>query len=128
MAKLDKVGSKEMKYSLNDEQMDSLVASLLTHNFNISKACDSVGIPREAYYYMLKWSEKFSEKLKWSKSFLGNIITNGLLEGITHSDLTLRHKYLDLLAKSGILANVMGIEGTKSDVTFSFDKSQIKFS
>jgi hypothetical protein len=117
---------KDLKYGITVEQTDELALALIQHNFNISKACEACDIDRKAYYYNLKWNKDFAERLEWGKSFLKHSVENGLLEGLTHADLTLRYKYLDLLAKSGILAKVLGFEEGNSEVVLKFNKEDIE--
>lgn len=113
-------------YLLSNEQIEILIFNLIENNFNISKACDSMGISRKAYYYMLKVSPDFGNKLQWTKEFINNIALNGILEGLSHSDLTLRYKYLDLLAKSGILTQVMGYNDVSTGMLFNIKKNDIE--
>lgn len=116
---------EEKKYLLTDEKQTALIISLIDNNFNISKSCVEVGISRAAYYYTLQWNEDFDKKLKWTKTMINNIVVNGILEGLTHSDLTLRYKYLDLMAKSGILSQAMEYNDTKSNITLNITKDDI---
>jgi hypothetical protein len=117
---------KDFKYGITEAQADELVLALMENNFNISKACEVTGILRKAYYYNLKWSKDFKDRIDWGKSFLKHVVENGVLEGLTHSDLTLRYKYLDLLAKSGILAKVLGFEDETNEVVLKFNKDDIE--
>lgn len=108
---------KGIKYSLTASEKDEFTTVLIANNFNITKACRESGIERAVYYYLLKYDIDFKERLDWSQSFLSNIVKNGLIEGLMHADLTLRYKYLDLLAKSGTLAKLLGLSDGATDLS-----------
>lgn len=119
------VTGKVMKYGLTIKEKEEFVESLISNNFNISKTCTATGVSRMAYYYLLKWDEDFQARLEWSEGFLKNIVSNGIVEGLLHGDLTLRLKYLELLAKAGILAKVLGIKEDTTDFSKIFDGKKI---
>lgn len=112
-----------MKRNSTEEiDLDELFASLFENNFNISKACEQIGVSRQAYYYHLMNNEKFANKVSLGNAVLKNIATNGLLEGLVNEDLKLRIKYIDTLAKAGILSKLLGFEDNIDEVTFKLHK------
>lgn len=94
---------KTKKLAFTKEQKDEFCIALIECKFNINAACTKVGIDRSSYYYALKWDKDFADKISWSENFIGNIVTNGILEGIVTDDLNLRHKYIQLIVQAGLL-------------------------
>jgi hypothetical protein len=105
---------KDKKLAMDDATKDKLILALIENNFSITRACNAVGVDRSAYYWALKWDEDFVKKLTWGENFIGNIVTNGLLEGVLATDLHLRHKYIQLIVQAGLLERFMITSKTKN--------------
>lgn len=118
---------KALKYGMSESDMDNFLLAFIDNGFNITKTCKAVGMSTRAYYYNVEWNEGFRKRLDWNNDILRNIVKNGMIEGLLHPDLTLRMKYLDLLAKSGVLVKLLGFDEENTEVNLKFDKNQIEF-
>lgn len=116
---------KPLKHGLTDKQKDEFIVALMMNNFNISKTCNQMNIERGVYYYVLENDEDFYKKLHKTR-ILSDAVTNGLLEGITHSDLVLRLKYIDVLSKAGLLPKLLNMEDdTTKGTVLTFKKEDL---
>ena len=118
--------AKKLRYNLTVKEKDEFVMCLLGNNFNVARTCAELGRNRAEYYYLIKHDKDFKDRLDHGHFILKSTVLNGLLEGLEHADLTLRYKYLDLLAKSGILVKVLGFDNDNKEVKLVFDKNNIK--
>lgn len=106
---------------LKDESIEienNLLMALVANGFNVTKACLDAGISRQAYYYKMQ-NEEFANKVKQLSSSLPSYI----LEGLTHPDLNIRHKFLSLIPQSTI-NRLLGFETAN---TFESFKGTITF-
>ncbi len=116
---------KKVQYKITDAQQTELFNELIDNGFNISKACATLGIARNSYYYCIANDAAFKEKMDFSKSTLGSIMLTGSLEGLASNDLNVRLKYLELFAKSGSFTKLLGVESQDSKVNVVFNKDSI---
>lgn len=105
----------DAKMYISPENISLLIEELLDNNFNVSKACEKIGIKRSVYYYNLRFDTDFSKALNFTRDILSNIVSNGLMEGLSSNDLIVKHKYLELLTKSNVLSRLLGIEIVEED-------------
>jgi hypothetical protein len=109
----------DAKMYISPENISKLIEELLDNNFNVSKACETIGIKRSVYYYNLRFDTDFSKALNFTRDILSNIVSNSLMEGLSSNDLIVKHKYLELLAKGNVLSKLLGIEIVEEGVSNS---------
>ena len=107
--KINGGADRNFKGVFTKEKQVEFCAALIESGYRVSVACEKIGISRQTYYYNLNWDMKFKEMVFLTKSFTKNVIRDSILEGLLHSDLTLRYKYLSTLPSS-IIATALDME------------------
>lgn len=102
-----------------ETKADRIVAALFESDFNVAKACKVAEISRAGYYVYLKNNTEFQEKLEAAKKFYNAVIGSAMMEGIMHSNMELRQKYLSLVPAS-IMTKSLGGESEGGEGTKNF--------
>lgn len=100
-----------------DISKDDLFEALLANNFNVSDACNQLGVNRSFYYYYINNDLDFIKKIESTKKFLKNVTLIAVVSGLTNENAVLRWKYVDTLAKAGLLGKLLEIEESEEGLS-----------
>lgn len=107
------------------ELQNSFIEAYIENNFNISKACEAVGISRVTYYYNVQRDFEFAKMVEMSKVVYQSILRSAIMEGVLSTDLTVRKEYLKLLPANSF-ANLLGVEEVTNNVNLIINKEDIE--
>lgn len=99
--------SVEVKPKFTPDRQAEFIDCLLENNWNISKACAEVGISKPTFYNKLSSDNAFKEMYDKAMQPLYVGITHSLLEGILHSDMNVRAKFIALIPEK-VRAKALG--------------------